>query len=174
MNRPRQLSLILITGPAGAGKTTLADYLHDELSYTAHIGVDHIKRFISEFRDIPTHQEVSKKVIVAMTHAYLKDGISVIVEEGMSRSEVEEFATLAQKHDAAFFVYRLSLSKEISDDRAQKRQAALNKPPIAEEELAKHFMVHEENDYPDVVVLDAGNMTTEEMGKRVLVDLVTG
>ncbi len=43
MKKTRNLSLIVIYGVVGAGKTTLADFLHNDLSYTAHIGVDPTK-----------------------------------------------------------------------------------------------------------------------------------
>jgi predicted kinase len=173
MNRPQQLLLIAIYGPAGAGKTTLVDLLHDELSYTAHIGVDHIKRFISEFRDIPAHQEVSRKVIYAMTAGYLKNGINVICEQGMSRLDLETLEGIAKDAGAKFLAYRLDASQDVADERASKRQAAAGKAPVSKEEADKLFRAHQENDYPHARILDSETMSTQQMADEVLKDIET-
>ena len=173
MKKPKHVSLIVVYGPAGVGKTTLADLLHDELSFTAHIGVDHIKRFISEFRDIASHQVVSRKVIDAMVEEYLETGISVIVEQGMTRAEIETLQKIAEEHNANFLVYRLDASRAVADERALKRQEALGKPPISKEEFDDHSIIHQENDYPATHAFDTETMSTRQMADEVLLDLRT-
>lgn len=51
MRKPKALFLIALHGHAGVGKSTLAEYLGTQLSDTAHISVDRVKRFISELAD---------------------------------------------------------------------------------------------------------------------------
>lgn len=171
MKKCKSLSLIIVYGPPGAGKTTLADSLHEELSYTAHIGVDHIKRFISEFRIIPSHQEVSKKVINAMTDEYLKNDISVIVEQGISRKEMEELKEIAIMHKAEFFVYRLEGTREVFDMRADERMIALGKPLIAREMLDALFKIYQENDYPSTRTFNSEIMSTQEIVDIIFRDI---
>jgi predicted kinase len=171
MRKPQKLSLILIYGPAGVGKTTLADFLHDELAHTAHIGVDHIKRFISEFREILSHQEVSKGVIKAMVAEYLQQRINVIVEQGMNNAEIASFKQIADHHDAQCLIYRLDTSRAILDERVAERTTKLNKPTIPRETLDTLFEVHKGTIYPDTRAFDSGELTTQEMANRVLKDL---
>lgn len=63
-----------------------------------------MKRFISEFREVPSHPEVTKKVINVMTTEYLKNGISVIVEQNMDRDDVEALKEIAEAQKADFFM----------------------------------------------------------------------
>ncbi|MDB5224701.1 MAG: hypothetical protein JWO43_323 [Candidatus Adlerbacteria bacterium] len=172
MMKPAKLSLIVIYGAPGAGKTTLADLLHTELSNTAHIGVDHIKRFISEFREVASHQDVSKKVINAMAAEYLQNHISVIVEQGIDLNELNALKEIAAVNSAEFFVYRLEISRDLADKRAAERMEALGKPAIPQEVLDTLNRTHEGVDYSNTAVLNSGELTTQEMADRILKDLI--
>ncbi len=172
MQKPNKLTLIVIFGPPGVGKTTLADVLHDELAYTAHIGVDHIKRFISQFREIPAHQTVSRAVINAMAVEYLKNGINVIIEQSMSRSEVEKLEEIAKQHVARFLAYRLDAPTEVLRERTAERSVRLGKPLIADEEMNDFLKMHDENDYANAKILNAVEMDTRMQADTVLRDVL--
>lgn len=171
MKRVKDLFLIVISGPAGAGKTTLADFLHDDLSHTAHIGSDHIKRFISEFREVKTHDEITRKVINAMTEEYLKNGISVIVDQGMNRKEVESLSLIAEKHKADFLAYAVFADRSVLEQRTRERSKTLNKPVISKEHMDLIMKRHEDNDYPYTTIFDSSKLNTKEIAEFILVDL---
>jgi predicted kinase len=171
MKKLKYLSLIVIYGAAGSGKTTLAEQLHKELSYTAHIGADHIKRFISEFREVLSHSEVTRKVINVMAVEYLKNDINVIVEQGMTKEDIKGLQKIAEENNAKFFVYRLDIPRPTADERANQRHAALNKPLIPKEILDSLYEQYQSNDYPNTAVFDSEKMSTEEIADSILKDL---
>lgn len=171
MYKLNKLYLIVIYGRQGAGKSTLADFLYSKLSYTAHIGVDKIKRFISEFREIPTHDFVSRKVINTMAEEYLKNNISVIVEQGMSKEDIENLEKIAGAQKANFLVYRLEADEKILTERIQERTIRLNKPQITQEDLDEKSKIFNENDYPSTRIIDSGLLGTEEKANLILKDL---
>ncbi len=106
-----------------------------------------------------------------MTIEYLREGISVIVEQGMNREELEAFDRIAQENNANFLAYRLEAPKKLLDERAAKRHTELGKPPIPKETLDELYEIHKNNDYPNVLTLNSQELTTEEMTQRILKDL---
>lgn len=171
MYKTKKKFILILCGRQGSGKTTLADLLHNELSYTAHIGVDHIKRFISEFRNIPSHLLVSKKVINAMTAEYIKNEVSVIVEQNVSQAEIEILEQLAKDLGVDFFVYKLEASEEVLKERITERTEKLNKPIIPQEELDEQKTVFDENNYPFARLIDSGLLELREKANLILKDL---
>lgn len=141
------------------------------LANTAYIGIDRIKRFISEFRDISSHQLVSERVINSMTDEYLKNGIIVIVAQGMSRKDIGVLEKIASAHKASFFVYRLEADEETLAARVQERTLKLNKPAISQEDLDKKAKIFKENDYPSTRVLDLGKVDIRKNADIILRDL---
>lgn len=163
---------MVIAGPAGAGKTTLADYLKSQLSYTAHIGVDHIKRFISEFREISAHRFVSMNVVNAMTREYLKNGINVIVEQGrMENKDIELLNNVANNLGVEFLFYKVEASREVLEKRSKERSEKLSKPLISKESMDEIMEKYKKIDYPAKKVFDSENKSTEETGEFILKDL---
>ncbi len=76
----RQKFVLVIDGLMGSGKTTVSALLHKKLKRTAHIGLDRVKWFVSDFKRTPEENEIARNIVLAMMKEYLKHDISVIVE----------------------------------------------------------------------------------------------
>ncbi len=163
--------MVVIIGPAGAGKTTLAEFLKNQLVYTAHVAHDNIKRFISEFREIASHTDVSRSVAIAMTDEYLKNGINVVVEQGMDNKEIERLHAIADKNGADFFLYRIEADHEIRIQRVAERAIRTNKSIMSKERMDFLLKRYEANTYPGNGVFDSGKLSTEEMANQIINDL---
>ena len=101
----KQLFMVVIHGPMGSGKTTLADLLHNEIANTAHFGADHIKWLVSDFKNVPSHTQVAKNMVPIMAEGYLKQGINLILEQAFSETEIKTLEEIAKRHSAQFLVY---------------------------------------------------------------------
>lgn len=160
--------VMVIFGPAGVGKSTLAELLKNEISYTAHVSSDHIKRYISEFKEIPSHNKVSRSVTNAMIVEYIKNGINVIVDQGMDKDEIEILKTIASDQNADFFVYRIEAHPDIRTNRIKERAERINQPMMSQHTMDILSKIYEENDYPATNTFDSGTLSTREIADLIL------
>jgi predicted kinase len=167
----RKPFLILIDGPMGSGKTTVAKMLHEQLKDTAHIGVDHIKRFISGFRTKPALNDISKNVVVSMTEKYLANGISVIVEQAMTAKEVDVFKRLAKKRGVVCLISQLEAPPESLTARVHQRTKLLEKPTVPQAHIDKSHRTHTKNKYAKAVVFNSETMNAAQIAQAILTAL---
>lgn len=163
--------MVVIFGPAGAGKSTLAELLKNEISYTAHVSSDHIKRYISEFKEIPSHNKVSRNVTNAMIAEYLKNGVNVIVDQGMDREEIELLNTITDAHNANFLVYGIEIESTIQIQRLKERAERINQPMMSQETMDILSKIYKGNDYKVTTTFDSGTLNTREIADLILKDL---
>ena len=173
MHKRDRLFIVVIIGSAGAGKTTLAEFLKNKLINTAHASSDNIKRFISQFREIRSHNKVSRNVVNAMIEEYFKNGISVVVDQNMNKEEVEKLKNIADKNGIDFFLYRIEADRKIRTERVAERTKKSNKPMMLEDTMDKLSKRYEENSFPGNAVFDSGKLSVEEMADLIIKDLET-
>lgn len=171
MKKTNKLSVVVIFGPAGVGKTTIAEALKNELINTVHVSSDHIKRYISEFKEVTSHNSVSRNVTDAMVIEYLKNGINTIVEQGMSAEQVEMLQKIAQDHNADFFAYRIEAHPDILTSRIAERAERINQPAMSQETMDILSKIYEENTFPATETFDSEKLTTREIVDSILKDL---
>jgi adenylate kinase family enzyme len=172
MKQLKELSLIIFYGATGAGKTTLAEALHNEIPHTARVGSDRIKRFVSDFKTMESVGKISRKVINSMVGEYLRNDISVIVDQNMTREEMEALEAIALENNAKLFIYRLEVDRDISKERVMKRTIETNKSMMSEETTDALHKRHADNAYKNnTAVFDSGKTKTEEMVIKILNDV---
>ncbi len=165
------LFMLVIHGPMGSGKTTLADLLHDEIADTAHFGADHIKWLVSDFRNVPSHTQVAKNMIPIMADGYLKQGINLILEQAFTNTEINSLKEIAKNNNARFFVYGLNADPEILKQRIAERTQRLGKPEVSLEHINKSYKEYEKNIYEGGVVFDTDKIIIRDIADKVLNDL---
>ncbi len=117
------MKLILINGPAGIGKSTIAGKLHQVLPLSFLLDIDAQRRYISGYRE---HRKESGDLVIqlslAMVENYLQSGHDVIIDKVLTDAGVSErFLELGRKHDATVFEFVLNADKEALIVRANER-----------------------------------------------------
>ena len=120
--KPMKLNLIIIDGPIGAGKSTVAKLLHKKLKRTALLSLDRIKWLVSDFKPVRNDLQLASDIGKAMTKEYFKNKINVIVEKAFTRKEfVENFTKLKRNKKINIFVYQIETPLETAIRRVAKR-----------------------------------------------------
>ncbi len=117
------MRLIIINGPTGIGKSTVAQKLHETIPLSFLLDIDAQRRYISGYRE---HRQESKILVFSISEAivdtYLNSGHDVIIDKYLVDADmVNKFLELGKKHKARVYEFILNASKGLVTDRAQER-----------------------------------------------------
>lgn len=163
--------LLIIDGPMGAGKTTVAKILHEKIKHTAHIGLDRIKWIVSGFQRTPMQNEMTRSVVLEMTKEYLHQGVNVIVEQGMKTEQLAIYKKLARKNKAGYLVIRLNASKEVLFERVRQRLPSPGKPKVSNARILRNYRVHLANKHSEGFEIDTEKKTPKEIANYIFKEL---
>ena len=156
-----------MNGPAGVGKTTIAERLHKEMPMAFLVDIEAQRKFINDYQEYPKESmDAAFSVSMAIVGEYLKTGNDVIVEQMIwnINDYLDRLVKLGKESGAEVYEFILNASKETVMDRISKR----NKRPDPEkvsafwEETQK--LKHER---PDAIFIDTEELNTDEVFEKI-------
>ena len=165
MNRP---FMLIIDGMTGAGKTTVSKLLAEKIPRVAIIGMDKVKRFISDFERGERDNQIARDVVFVMAEKYFDHGISVIVEQPFrSDEDLKKFEDLARRYSFPVYKVQLFTTPETALKRVQDRQANLE-DKLTEERINRNISLFKNKAHKGFVVIDTSNISSLEVANKIM------
>ncbi|MCK5321560.1 zeta toxin family protein [Candidatus Pacearchaeota archaeon] len=165
-------NLIIIDGPIGSGKSTVANLLHKKMKRTAIVRLDRIKHLFSDYIGSSEDQQLSADVGKAMTKEYIKNDINVIVEKAFTREEfLKSFIEKIEKKSKVY-IYQLHAPINLRKERVKNRlipKDAKKRPTDKKiERNTEHFQNFR---YKNAIEFDSSKLTVKQIANKILRDI---
>jgi predicted kinase len=158
------MKLIIINGPCGVGKSTVARKLHETLPLSFLLDIDAQRRFISRHIEMaPESLSLVNAVALGITEACLREGRDVIVEKKIENTQfLDDLIALGKKHGAETYEFILWAPKEVVMKRAADRGYRPGGSFTPEKcERFWHQIDDLKDRRPEAKVIDAGRLDSD-------------
>ena len=165
-------SLILIDGMSGAGKTTTTRLLTQKLPRTAHIGMDVVKKFVSDFERGTRDNAIARTVVMSMTKTYAGLGLSVIVEQSFPEEEIAMYEHIAFEHHISCYKFQLHASPDVALQRVITRTKE-NNGDLPEERAKRNISLFRTREQLGFKIIDTTHLEPKRVAEKILDQLNT-
>lgn len=162
--------IILLDGPKGAGKSTLARLLQAKLSNTNVLSLDQLRRSIPGAQANALYNKRAFELLLKLLKSEIQNGTDVIIDCGLTQANLAKLEEFIKGIGGNFYKYSLSAPYEILLERVKRREELKGK----ETDIARFdylIDVLTSKSFDTYTHIDTSQMTTEDIAKKILADL---
>ncbi len=164
------MNVYLITGPAGSGKSSVANALAKKLERSAVIEVDTLREMVKGgyVRPWPHNEEVDLQLSLSAKNAcdmatnFMEKGFNVFVDDVVGRKLLEQYSNFFKGKNFQTFLLMPSLESLLNrfDDRGDDKD-------LRERTVELHKRFSEKKDNLSWQVVDSSTQTLEETVEQI-------
>lgn len=166
---------IILDGPMGSGKTTVAKLLFRRLPRTVLISWDDLKAFVSDYGQGTDDKVILMSMRRSLVKGSIENGLNVIMDAGFARGErMTPFIRLAKRNGYSLLIYRFIASYDVLLRRAVSRPKLFwEKKKICKARIVKHLHDYADRRYrgPITAEFDSYELSSEQITRRILRNL---
>ncbi len=141
--------VLLINGPIGAGKTTLASYLKKKLpNKTVFLDMDIIKYFINSFQKNISYHNLTRRVMIDMINSYIAKNINVVISSSWTVVLIKELKIKIGKINYIHLFLKTKLENSIKRARSRKKCRTIR-------DIKKNCLRYSAPKFKDAIFIDA-------------------
>ena len=160
--------LLIIDGMTGAGKTTVAAQISTKIPRVAVIGMDKVKRFISDFERGERDNAIAREIIFEMTKIYFDHNISVIIDQSFkSDNELKLYEKLAYKYSFNIYKVQLFTAPQLAFKRVIDRQKDWS-DKMPKERIKRNISLFKNREKEGFLIIDTSKISSNEIVGKIL------
>lgn len=159
--------LLLLDGMTGSGKTTVSSKLAEKIPRLATIGLDKVKLFINDFERGDRDNNIGREIIIEATKIYLRNNISVVVDQPIRSAEIGIFEDIAKDFSVPIYKIQMFADKEVAFKRIVERMKSWDKL-TSEEQVHKNLSFFKSKKDIGFYQIDTTTKSTEEVLDEVI------
>jgi len=160
--------IILLDGPKGAGKTSVAALLVKEINDASLLSLD------IERRSLPDKEKNRAKlnrqafeIIIEKARDLLSASHNIIVDCGLIKERTRLFEELSREHHAKLYKFFLKASHDTLLERVRARDRILSKDTNIERFEETYKIVHDK-DLADFTIIDSDTLSAEDVARAII------
>ncbi len=164
--------VIIIEGPMGSGKSTIASILHSQLPRTALLGTDKIKDVISDFNKSDEDYYLATTIMLAMARIFLENKFSLLIPQAFLKKEyADPFIKIAEEFNVKLHFYHLHAPEDELRARIIQRAHDKNVSLPTDDKIKKNFNKWRDNHYEYGKKIDISDQSSLEVADLILREL---
>ena len=161
--------IMIINGPACAGKTSVSEYIWQKIPRTALINLDEFKWLVSDHETTEFDLELASKVGISAMAVYLEHGINVIIEKAFCDYQyVRPFIDFGNSKGFKVFLFNLEAKLDILKERCCTRVVKRCKVPMTEQKVEEIFEYYQKGKFSVDKTFDSSATEVKEIGELII------
>ncbi len=162
--------VIVLDGPKGAGKTTLANLLKEKLENMEILSLDVIRRSLPGAKATTEFNRIAFAMLLEKLPKLLEEKRNVIIDMGLSEERFAALKQLAMEYGASIRAYSLIAPRELLLERVTARDKREGKT-TNEERFQEIYAAQQAKSFGNFMVFDTSALSPEEIANTIVMGI---
>ena len=154
--------LVLIDGPKGAGKTTLAELLKKNLLNTEFFRLDNERKLLERTNSIDNDNERAFQVIFEKLNRTFQQNKNVVLDSGLSEKRIGLLEHISNENNIKVYKFALIAPYDVLHSRVLNRDESKGKD-FNKERFDYTFNANQSKSFDGFSILDSSKLSPQEI-----------